>query len=244
MKLKNYLVVGGSSGIGLSVTKKLIGDGNLVIVASSNEKKLCKVKEDLGSQVLTVQCNLENLGEIENIFNFVKDENIVLDGMVYCAGISPLCLLKDNTSELMEKVYHINLFSFIECARHYYDESISKEGSAIVAIASITAHTSGYRQILYGSSKAAMVSACKLMAKELLNRKIRINCISPGVSATDMLVGLYENVNDMDGKIRKNQPLGIIQPESIAEIVKTLLSPTGQYITGTEIIYDGGFLLG
>lgn len=163
--------------------------------------------------------------------------------MVYCAGISPLCLLKDNTPELAEQVFNINFFSFIECCRYFYMEQNSTAGSKIVAITSTAAHTSGYRQTLYGASKSAMIASVKLMAKELLNRNIKINCISPGFTDTGMLNELRKKSENIDEKIRCKQPLGIISPDKIAETVELLLSQFSDGITGTELIYDGGSLL-
>lgn len=238
----NYLILGGSSGIGLSIAERLSKEHNIVIVGSSKEK-LIKANEKLDKERCSIfQYDLNNVEHVGDIFSYLNENKIVLDGMVYCAGIAPLCLLKDNTPELMERVYNINVFSFIECCKYFYMEQNSIIGAKIVAISSVTAHKSGYRQILYGSSKAAMIAAARLMSKELLNRNIRINCISPGVAETEMLNGLRKESENLDERIKRTQPLGVIPPDKIAEAAEMLLSPLSDYITGTELIYDAGLL--
>lgn len=241
---RSYLVVGGSSGIGLAVAKRLSQENCHVIIVGANRDKLEKAFQDIGENCIPYAYDLEDNAHICMIFDFIKSQKIKLQGMVFCAGIAPLVLLKDCTPDIAQQVFRINYFSFLECTKFFYDEDISYDGSKIVVITSTTAHASGYRQALYGSSKSAIISAARLMAKELLNREIRINCISPGCVRTELLSGLYQNEEELNEKVLSRQPLGIIPPEKVAELACLLLSPLSDYITGTEIIYDGGLLLG
>ena len=191
----------------------------------------------------TICCDLCSSAHVEEIYQVLITWNTRLDGMVYSAGISPLCLLKDNTVELMKQVFEDNLFSFIELVKHFQRPEISYDGARIVAVSSITARGAGYRQTLYGSSKAAMISAVKLMARELMNRNIRINCISPGVTDTPMLDDLRNNSTGFDEKLKSNQPFGAIPAETIAETIDHILTSASNYLTGTEWILDGGATL-
>lgn len=250
---KHYLILGGSSGIGLEIAKKLANENNTVILVGSTIKKLQSAREELlketsfpdilEGRISIFQYDLNNTKDIEYIFEFCKEKGVKLDGMVYCAGVSPLCLLQDNTFELMQHVYNINLFSMIECCRCFYKTVYSNDGSKIVLISSVTAHASGYRQLLYGSSKAAMLAAARLMARELYNRKILINCISPGVTETPLVAELRQKSENLDEKILINQPLGIINPKKIAEFANFLLTDAAQFTTGNEFLYDSGFML-
>lgn len=241
---KIYLITGGSSGIGLEVAKRLSQEEAKVILLSSSEKKLVEARKTLsGFGHMIYEYNLEDIKNIPNIFEWLKGMGIKLDGLIHCAGIAPLCLLKDNTPDMMEKVFGINVFSFIELVKNFQKAEISNDGSKIVAVGSITRQLSGYRQTLYGASKNAIVSIVKLMAPELLNRNITINCVSPGVTDTPMLIKLKENSSNLEEKIKKSQPLGIIPVENIAETILFLLSANADYITGKEWIYDGGALL-
>lgn len=242
--VKTYLITGGSSGIGLEVGKIISGEGNKVILLSSSKNKLQKASKFLsGIGHVIYPYNLEDVENIECIFKDLRKRNIRLDGLIHCAGIAPLCLLKENTVELMEKVYRINFFSFVELVRNFIKEENSNEKSKIVAVGSITRQLYGNRQILYGSSKNALVSMVKGIAPELLERNITINCISPGVTDTPMLYELRENSCGLEEKIKRTQPLGIIPAKKIAETIQFLLSSKADYITGVEWNYDGGALL-
>ncbi|QNM06855.1 SDR family NAD(P)-dependent oxidoreductase [Qiania dongpingensis] len=240
-KDKNYLIIGGSSGIGYAVAEAITQSGGNVIIVSKNMDKLTSaVKKLKNGNNLCYSYDLNDIENIKDIFEFCSSKHIMLDGMIYCAGISPLCLIKENSAELMRKVFNINYFSFVEAVKYFQIEAYSKEKSKIVAISSITSKGAGYRQVLYGSSKAAISSSIKLMAKELLNRGICINAVSPGVVETDMLTELRRESMNLDDKIKQNQPLGIIPAAKVAKIILFLLSDTADYITGTELLYDAG----
>ncbi len=237
----NYLITGGSSGIGLAVAKRLAAQGNRLALVSSNEAKLASAVSELkGDNHLAIVYDLSDIENVGDIFDRLSKEDMMLDGMVHSAGISPLCLIKDNTPALMEQVFRVNVFSFIELVKFFGRENYSRQGSRIVAISSITARGGGYRQTLYGASKAALISAVKLMSKELLNRDIRVNCISPGVVESPMLEKLRSQSDNLDEKIRRSQPLGIIDPDAIAQLGVFLLSNGADFMTGREWVLDGG----
>ena len=237
----NYLITGGSSGIGLAVAKRLAAQGNRLALVSSNGAKLASAVSELkGDNHLAIVYDLSDIENVGDIFDRLSKEDMMLDGMVHSAGISPLCLIKDNTPALMEQVFRVNVFSFIELVKFFGRENYSRQGSRIVAISSITARGGGYRQTLYGASKAALISAVKLMSKELLNRDIRVNCISPGVVESPMLEKLRSQSDNLDEKIRRSQPLGIIDPDAIAQLGVFLLSNGADFMTGREWVLDGG----
>lgn len=241
MDKKIYMIIGGTSGIGFSVAEMLAQKGADLYLTGRDSDKLQKTISLLpGQRHRYIICDIENLSNISRIFTTICEAHILLDGMVFCAGISPLCLVRDNSVELMEKVFRTNLFSFIELVKEFQKEQISRDGARIVAISSITAHGAGYRQTLYGSSKAALISAVKLMSRELMNRNIRINCVSPGVTETPMLRELRIQSANFDDKVRQNQMLGIIPPEQIAAVIVNLLGTGSDFITGSEIVLDGG----
>lgn len=238
---KTFLILGGSSGIGLATAQKLDQLNAKLILVSRNQEHLKAAIDTLsGEGHLFFPCDITKLEKIGEIFDFIKSKGIRLDGMVHSAGISPLCTVKDNTVELMEHVFRVNFFSFVELVKYFQLEENSFENSKIVAISSITARGAGYRQTLYGASKAAMISSVKLMAKELLNRNIHINCISPGVTETPMVADLRSKSERFDDTVKVNQPLGLIPANTIAEAVAFLLSDISCFMTGTEWVLDGG----
>ncbi|MDY4784953.1 SDR family oxidoreductase [Pygmaiobacter massiliensis] len=238
-----YLIVGGSSGIGLSTAQALCAQGAHVVLAARSSERLAHAMKTLPQGNLAFSTDLSNPSRAREAFDFCREQQIILNGMLYSAGVSPLCLLADNTPELMEQTFQLNLFSFIEMTKYFQQEQFSKEGSSIVGVASIAAQGSGYRQTLYGASKAAMIAAAKLMSRELLNRKIRINTISPSATDTPLLTNLKIHSTNLEEKIRATQPLGMIPPDAVAQAIMFLLSDASSYLTGTDLVYDGGALL-
>lgn len=245
MNQGSYLVIGASSGIGLETCRLLAAEGcNIVGVSSSSEKLGAALNSLAGAGHHAFACDLAKPESVGSLFEDIRKNGIMLDGMVYSAGVSPLQLVKDNDYKLAERVFNINVLSFIECARCFYgDEGISRDGSRIVAVTSVTARAAGYRQTLYGSSKAALIAAVKLMAKELLNRDMRVNCVSPGCTDTAMLSELYEDSDSMAEAVGRIQQLGVIPAANVAQLIVQLLSPFSDYLTGSEIVYDAGFTL-
>ncbi len=241
---KNYLILGGSSGIGFAVAQRLTDAGANVVLVSRNANRLILAEKELmGGQNYSYPYDFNNNDNIESIFRFCSSKGILLDGMVFSVGIAPLCLVQDNTLDIMEKVFRINFYSFIELVKYFQLEKYSNNGSKIVAVSSVMSTGAGYRQTLYGSSKAALSSAVKLMAKELLNRKIHINSVAPGVCDTAMLNKLKENSQNLEAKVLENQVLGILSPKQVANAVAFLLSEAADSISGTEILFDGGHSL-
>jgi NAD(P)-dependent dehydrogenase (short-subunit alcohol dehydrogenase family) len=243
-KDKTILVVGGSSGIGLACAMKLAQEGARIVIVSNAKEDLKQAMDALpGDDHITFYYDLSISENIQEIFDFLEAAHILLDGMVFSAGIAPLCLIKDNSVDQMERIFRINYFSFIELVKFFQRETNSREGSKIVAVSSVTSRGAGYRQTLYGASKAALNASVKLMAKELLNRNIHVNCISPGVTDTAIVDELRSQSMNFDENLKKTQPLGPIPPDRVADAIVYLMSDGSDYLTGAEWVLDAGLLL-
>lgn len=240
---KWYLIAGGSSGIGFASAQFLCSKGAHVVLVSHNQHKLDLALGQLPQGNLAICADLKTPATVDAPFLYCEKHNILLDGMLYAAGVSPLCLLRDQTPELISSTFNLNLFSFLEMSKYFYLSQNAKDGASIVGIASIAATGAGYRQTVYGSSKAAMISAAKLMSNELWNRKMRINTISPGVVDTPMLQELAAHSEGLLEKLQTSQKLGVISPTEIAQAVAYLLSDAAAHITGTNFVLDGGAAL-
>lgn len=239
---KKILVTGSSNGIGNAVAKTLLYEGAEVCLVDIDIKNSIELLCNTVSQSsFTVQCDLTNITEIKNVFIECRERGFVLDGLVHCAGISPLMFTADNDIEVCEKAFRINVFSFLEMMKWYSKDGISKDGSSVVAMSSITSLKASARQAVYGGSKASLNYLVKAVSSEFLSRKIRINTILSGVVSTAMFEDLVRQSNNLMERTLINQPLGIIPPENIAEIVCFLLSDYARFITGANVAVDGGF---
>ena len=122
---KTYLITGASSGIGYATAKLLADNGARVILVSSSLQKLNKAIDGLqGDNHIAIRYDLSDLDNIGTIFENITNQGIKLSGLVHCAGVSPLCLIKDNSPALMQQVFAIYVFSLIELVNYFQREEV------------------------------------------------------------------------------------------------------------------------
>jgi NAD(P)-dependent dehydrogenase (short-subunit alcohol dehydrogenase family) len=165
-----------------------------------------------------------------------------LSGFVHSAGISIRLPLKLTRREHFEESFAVNVVSAFEIANHGQRKAnLAQGGASFVFIASVMARLGQPTKVAYCASKAALANGSRALALELASRRIR-NCISPGVVKTKMynsLVGQLPSGAQED--ILKAHPLGLGEASDVANAVAFLLSDASRWITGTELIVDGGY---
>ena len=238
--MKNILITGATSGIGKSLTERLAKSAvyNPVIVAR-NERKLKSIAEMYTLDY--IKYDFTDINNISSIYAQLKEREIALEGLVHCAGISPLMLVKDNDPLKMIETFNVNFFSFVELVKGFVNYHSNQRPKSIVAISSVVARVASYRQSIYGASKAALEEATRCMAKELMQQGIRVNTIAPGVVNIEMLLSLQKKSDGLKNKLEKLYPLGIAESEYFSKMIEYLLSEDSKYITGRCIDMDSGF---
>ena len=238
-KGKVAVVTGGSGGIGLDVSKKLAKLKIKVLILDINKPNISKNKFIYFEKV-----DLSNENEINQAINkFIKKEKRI-DYIVNAAGV--LWFDKDLGLEkikidIWDKVFSINLKSMMIVLKKILPNMKKNKFGSIVNISSIDALSGDDKpQEAYGASKAAMIRLSKSIAIQYANKNIRSNSILPGPVDTPMQKRWKKNPNAKKNltKIIPLQKVG--KPENIADTVLFLLSEQSCYITGTEIIVDGG----
>jgi NAD(P)-dependent dehydrogenase (short-subunit alcohol dehydrogenase family) len=150
--------------------------------------------------------------------------------------------LKNVSYSKFEKSIKINMFSVIELMKlMVLCKSNSNTWTNVVAISSIASQHGGVGQTIYSASKAALEAAVRVLSKELISKKIRINCVSPGLVNTEMTKRWMERIgiNDIDS-LSNMQLSGIAEPLEIAHIIEFLLSSKSSHVIGQNISVDGG----
>ena len=238
-KGKVAVVTGGSGGIGLDVSKKLAKLKIKVLILDINKPKISKNKFIYFEQV-----DLSNENEINQaISKFIKNEKRI-DYIVNAVGVlwfdKDLGLEKIKTN-IWDKVFSINLKSMLIVLKKILPNMKKNKFGSIVNISSIDALSGDDKpQEAYGTSKAAMIRLSKSIAIQYASKNIRSNSILPGPIDTPMQKRWKKNLNARKNltKIIPLQRVG--KPENIADTVLFLLSEQSCFITGTEIIVDGG----
>jgi len=240
---KTIIITGAASGIGRECAIKTANSGATIILVDQNEDGLNKTLSLIGVEKhLKIVCDLLNIEDFESKLETILNGNKA-SGFVHSAGIEmtkPLKILKKSD---YEKVFSINVISGFEISKILSKKKyLSDDGASFIFISSIMSVVGQSGKIGYSASKGALVSGCKSMALELATKKIRVNSISPGMVKTKMSEDLLTSLSDSaKNDIEMMHPLGIGKPEYIANVALFLLSDETKWITGTNIIVDGGY---
>jgi NAD(P)-dependent dehydrogenase (short-subunit alcohol dehydrogenase family) len=239
------VVTGASSGIGKAVAEELARFGYRLILVARNEKQLMKVKESLANthhSICPVDLTDEHVLELK-VSNCIEKTGKI-SGLVHCAGVERTIPFSKMNLEVYKSIFDINVFAGFELARilskKKYMDALHK--GSFVFIGSIMSLLGQPGKVGYCSSKSALVSGVKAMALELAQKQIRCNCILPGLVDNDMTQKMFQNLTqDSIIRIINNHPLGLGSSEDVAYAVSFLIDERSKWITGTELIIDGGY---
>jgi NAD(P)-dependent dehydrogenase (short-subunit alcohol dehydrogenase family) len=244
LKNSTIIVTGASSGIGRSIAILCNYLGASIILIGRDKKKLLDTK----MQFLHPQAGTLFVGDIqqpsffEQFETFLTDHQIKVHGLVHAAGISPTLPLRVITMEKMNQAIDTNLKSAISLARILCRPIIAGEHLSIVFVTSVMASVGASGKSLYSLTKGALVAASKSLAIEFAPKRIRFNTVSPGVVITPMsLSSVYGNDPAAMKAVESLHPLGFGQPEDIAYASAFLLSRASRWVTGTDLVIDGGY---
>ena len=236
---KTVLITGAASGIGRATAKQCRNMGASLVLLDLNENGLNSVKEEIeDSTIISYALNLTDY----NLLCEVISQLPKLDGVFSNAGIVKSLMAKFSGKEDMEKIFEVNTFSHINLVQQLIAQKKLNKGASIVFTSSMSGVYAGLvGGSLYGATKAAIAGYCKALAIELAPRGIRVNTIHPGMIETPLTVGtaLSQDVLDEDAK---NYPLGRYgKPEEVAYAVVYLLSDATVWMTGSQLLLDGGY---
>lgn len=243
---KTIVVTGASSGIGRQCAIDCSKMGAKVVVIARNQERLNETLSMLdGVGHRSYSYDLSNLEGISDLVSSVVVDCGCIDGMICAAGIEktlPLKLLKP--SDYMG-VINVNTLSAIEMARNVTSVKFFNEiGGSIVFIASIASVIARNGTAAYTASKGALVSTTRVFASELSKRKIRVNCISPGTVCTPMVRDFLASLSQEEFNKRINGfPLGLGDTKDVSMACVYLLSDASRWMTGQNLIIDGGYTI-
>lgn len=234
---KIILVTGASSGIGQETAIQCSKMGASLIITGRNGERLRETFNRLeGDNHLFVPADLNKDEDRVIILNKINK----IDGILHSSGIFGTLPFKFITSDKMAEMMKTNFFSPILLTKELVSSKKINKGASIVFISSLASKAGDRGNGLYAASKGAINSIAKTMAKELSIRNIRVNCILPGMVDTGFELKLDAiSKEDLD-KDKKKYPLGYGKPEDVAYSSIFFLSDASKWITGTELILDGG----
>lgn len=242
---KTIVVTGAASGIGRQSTIDFAHAGaNLVLLDLNAEALEATKQECLGAGVKCFArgCDLTEASSLPAIIEEAVAEVGPINGLLHAAGIEKTLPFNKLSSEDYLRIYAINVVSAMNLVSIISKKKFRGEGAKYVLIASITALVGRPGVNAYAASKGALISAVKTMALELAPKGININCISPGTILTPLMQKMLDSLSEEQREERKaGFPLGLGRPDDIASTAMFLMSDGARWITGQNIVVDGGY---
>lgn len=234
---KTILVTGASSNIGRQIAIKCSEMGGKVIASARNEERLKEtISAMTGEGHQIIPCELSDAEHISTLVDLVPE----IDGVVMCAAIFRTTPISHNRRKYTEEMFRVNTFSNIDLVQSLLKKRKIKDGGSILFISSVAAYRPYVGNALYSSTKGAINSFCQVLAVEQCNRRIRANCISPGIVQSDMVYEESAVTKEDWAKEEARFPLGFGHTVDIAYAAVYILSDASKWVTGTNMIVDGG----
>lgn len=242
---KVALVTGGARGIGRAISLQLAKDGAHVAInyagSEAAAKELAQEIESLGRQAMTIQANVGDAQQVNDMIKKVVTEFGQLDILVNNAGITKDNLLMRMKEEEWDDVININLKGVFNCIKGVTRQMMKQRQGRIINISSVVGVMGNAGQANYVAAKAGVIGLTKSTARELASRSITVNAIAPGFIQTDMTDKLGDDIKE---GLKDQIPLARLgEPSDIAKAVSFLASDDASYMTGQTLHVDGGMVM-
>ncbi len=239
---RTALVTGAGQGIGLEIARAMRAAGADVVVAERNASTGAAVAEELGGE--HVRLDVTDSSAVDAAFARVAADRGRLDVVVNNAGMARNMPAEEETDDGWRQVMGLNLDAVYWCSRAAGRVMLAQGSGSIVNIASMSGLIVNrpQPQAAYNVSKAGVVMLTKSLAAEWAPRGVRVNSISPGYVATPLLRAVEESDPEWTAQWRADTPLGrLAEPKEIGPAAVFLASDASSYVTGSNLVVDGGF---
>ena len=243
LKTKVALVTGASSGMGKAIARAMGMHGAKVVVSSFEPIEVQKTVEEfknLEIEVIGIPCDMNQKEEIEHLVNESFKKFGAIDILVNCVGAAPTGGFFDINQDIFDKTMALNLQSAIYLTKLVLPKMKEKKDGVIIYLASIAGVRGNKNLGLYGVSKAGLIEMARNLAVEFGPDNIRVNSISPGMINTPFSESLINNKEFMKKRLSQTPLRRIGDVDEIAGVAVMLASNAGGFITGQNIIVDGG----
>jgi NAD(P)-dependent dehydrogenase (short-subunit alcohol dehydrogenase family) len=241
---KNIIITGASSGIGRQIAIEASKQGaNLILIARNREKLEDTLSLLSNGRHFVFPFDVSDFPNMETLVESIVSTAGIISGFVHSAGTEATIPLRNMKPEIYENIFRVNVIAAFELARLIAKKkNVDPRGGSFVFLSSVMGKLGKEGKVAYCSSKSALSGGVKAMALELSGRKIRCNAVLPGIVKTEMAERMFETLPEASvAEIVRQHPLGLGSPEDVAHLTVFLLSDESKWITGSEIVIDGGY---
>lgn len=249
---KNYLIFGGSAGIGKSCAKKILEDGNNVYIFSRERKKIIKLKKEFKKfkdKFFFCRGDIGEKKDIDKFINLAKKQFKEIHGIVFSSGGPEIGNFDQINDKIWLQNFNIHCLGFLNIIKKIVPIFKKNKFGRIVVISSMSAKQPIPGLDISNFLRPGLAGLCKSISMQLIKFNITINTISPGSVLTERSMKIIKNRANKDkitflksyNKSLKKIPIGrFANPDEIAELAKFLCSEKSSYLTGGIYMVDGG----
>ena len=232
---RKIIITGASGGIGLSLTKKLLSEGDRIIACANRHPEELM---ELPVEVFTG--NLSSPEGVTALFDLVKETFTVPDVLINNAGMADFNLLQDSSDDNYLNILHTNLSSCVRCSKEAVRLMLRNHSGIILNISSVWGQVGASMEVEYSTTKGGMDAFTKALSKEVAPSGIRVNALSLG--AIDTAMNSSHLSSDDLLSLTEEIPAGRLgRPEEVADMVSLLLKAP-EYLNGAVIKFDGAWI--
>ena len=239
----NFVVTGASSGMGKQIATELATAGGKVLTIARRAERLEELASHYPENILPGAVDVCDGEALEKVISQFVAQHGKLNGAVHAAGIFASTPLRTYDEDTAKKIMDVSFWAGIRLIQIVNKKKLSVEGCSSVLFSSVSAAIGEKSNFAYSAAKMALQAAVRSLMKEIYTRKNRINTISPGWVRTEMTSKDVEDPLIMP-KFFNWHLLGLGEPDYVSGMVLFLLSDRAHWITGTDIVVDGGYLGG
>lgn len=234
------LITGATSGIGRDLAIRLSGDRNLILIGRKETKLDELISQMSGSHKalkLVIDLDADRRQVALRLAELIQQDDLQIEALVHCAGTSKVMPMRQTDTDSIDTIFNVNVLSAMELIRPLLKKENKGSLRNIVLISSLASIRGEKGNAVYAASKGALNALTISLAKELAP-KVRVNSISPGTVETPMTQVFLDS--EAGAAHLQTYPLGVGHCEDITNLVNFLLSDEARWITGQNIVIDGG----
>ncbi|MCW2939555.1 MAG: dehydrogenase, short-chain alcohol dehydrogenase like protein [Actinomycetia bacterium] len=239
---KVALVTGGNSGLGFAIAQRFVEEGAYVFITGRRQTELDKAKDEIGRNVMTVQGDVTVSADLDRLFQSIANEKGKIDVVVANSGLVDPQEFGQITEESFDRTFNLNARGTLFTAQRALP--LMNDGGSIILVGSIAAYTGVDGYTTYSATKAALRSYARTWTKELKDRGIRVNNLSPGPIDTPIMDSQADSKEAADAiraAFASVIPLGRLgRPEEVAAAALFLASDESSFCAGIDLSVDGG----